>query len=322
MKKIFITDFKIGDSIYGEVFAVRSYVKKASRNNKPYMDVELADASGTIKGKIWSDDMPNCQIAKEGDVVLVNGTIEDFMSTPQLRITNLTKTEKYDVEDLQTKTKFDTKEMWGYIWSRVEDIKNPHLKKLLNNIFSEETKADFCAATAAFRVHHAYSGGLLEHTWEVLKLSESIKSHFPKVNLDLLHSGIILHDIGKMLEFKVSTTIGFTDPGRLLGHIYLGAELIRKNAPKDMPEDLLNELIHIILSHHGELEYGSPVRPMTTEAIAVFTLDHASAKLNMAYQNIHNGLGTENYTPYVSHLGTELYRSPYSDSIINEDIPF
>lgn len=323
MKELFISDLKTGDQVFGETFAVKSYKKGATRNNKPFIDVELADNSGTIRGKIWSDDMAKAQAAEEGDVVTVNGTVEDFMGTPQLKITNLAKTKEYKLEDLQQKSQFDIEKMWADLEKKISDIKNPHLSALCKNIFDDKKTADdFKKSPAAYRVHHAYVGGLLEHTWEMLKMADALKAHYPKINTDLVTCGILLHDIGKSFEFETETTIVFTDQGKLLGHIYLGAEKVKQNAPKDMPKDLLSEVLHIILSHHGELEFGSPVVPMTTEAIAVFTIDHASAKLNTAYYHIHGGLGSETYTQYVRQLGTELYRSPYIDNLNNEDIPF
>lgn len=322
MKKLFISDLKNGDSIFGEIFAVKQYKKGATRNNKPFIDIELVDNSGSIKGKIWSDDMASCQTANEGDVVTVNGTIEEFMGTPQLKITNLTKTETFDLADLQQKTKFDVEKMWSDVNEAILTIKNPHIKSLLENVFNDDFVKKFKNAPAAFRVHHAYVGGLLEHTWEMLQIAKALKGHYPKINMDLVNAGVILHDCGKVDELAIQTAIQITDEGKLLGHIYLGAQKVNQLAPKDMPKDLLNEIIHIVLSHHGSLEFGSPVLPKTTEAIAVNAMDQASSKTNMAYGHIHGELGDERYTQYVSHLGTELYRSPYIDELANEDIPF
>lgn len=322
MKKLYISDLKIGDSIFGETFAVKNYKKGATRNNKPFIDIELADNSGAIKGKIWSDDMANAEQAAEGDVVNINATVEDFMGAPQLRITNLTKTEKYDLGDLQQKTNFDIEKMWQDLENHIKAVKNPHLKKLLDNIFTNENIEAFKNSPAAFRVHHAYLGGLLEHTWEMIMMSDALKTHYPKINMDLVICGILLHDFGKTKEFKMGTTIIFNDTAKLLGHVYMSSQIVQENAPKDMPEDLFNEVIHIILSHHGSLEFGSPVLPKTVEAIAVYGLDNASAKMNLAYYQIHGNMGTESFTQYINQLGTELYRSPYLDEDINEDIPF
>lgn len=320
-KKLYIKDLKVGDSIFGEVFAVKSYTRKASRNNKPYIDIELVDNSGSIRGKIWSDDIANCEEAEEGDVVEVNATVEEF-NGPQLNITNLKKTEKYEIGELQQKSQFDIEKMWGDVKETMEGIKNPHLRRLLDNVFDKETTELFKGAAAAYRVHHAYVGGILEHSWEMLKMADGIKDHYPKINMDLVNTGIILHDIGKLYEYEITTTIGFLDRGKLLGHIYMGAEKVRENLPKDMPEDLADEVLHIILAHHGELQMGSPIRPKTTEALAVHFFDNASTKMNMAYMHITGEYGTDKYTPYIPHLETELYRSPYLDEDVNLDTPF
>lgn len=323
MKKLFISDLKVGDSIFGEVFAVRTFVKKASRNNKPYYDLELADASGTIKGKIWSDDMANAFAAEDGDVVSVNATVEEFMEAPQLRITNMTKTEKYELGDLQEKTKYDIEEMWKDVEKVISNIKSPHVKALLNSIFGDKELTErFKRSPGAFKIHHNYVGGLLEHTWEMLKMAEPLKKLYPKINMDLVNSGIILHDLGKAYEFEMKTTVLFTNEGKLLGHIFLGAEKIKEYTPKDMPEDLLDEILHSVLAHIGQKEYGSPIVPMTPEAMAVFVIDYASSKLSLSYKLLGGEFGSEMFTEYSPHLKTELYRSPYSDDLVNEDIPF
>lgn len=321
-KKLFITDLKIGDSIFGETFAVKSYKRAATRNNKPFVDIELGDNSGSIKGKIWSDDLSSCDKVVEGDVVEVTATVEDFMNAPQMKITNMKKTDAYEISDLQQRTEFNIDDMWHDIEKTIGDIKNPHLKKLLDAVFNEETVEKFKTSPAAYKVHHNYLGGLLEHTWEMVRMSESIKSHYPKLNMDMVKTGLILHDIGKLEEFEMATTIIFTNKGKLLGHLYIGAEIVKHRAPKDMPEDLLNEVLHIVLSHSGKKEFGSPVVPMTGEAMAVHVIDYASSHIRIAYGQIHGTLGSEQFTQYVPQLGTELYRSPYTEEEANEDIPF
>lgn len=322
MKKKYIKDLKPGEQIYGDLFAVKGYKKGATRNNKPFIDLQLSDKTGMVKAKIWSDDMPRCETVELGDVVLVTGTVEEFMSNPQIRVTNLSKTENYDLEELQEKTTFNIEDMWNDIEAKINEIKNPHLKDLLKNIFDTDFTERFKKAPAAFKVHHGYMGGLIEHTWEMVKMAEPLKLHFPKINMDLVNAGIILHDIGKVEEMVGGTTVTQTIKGKLLGHIYLGAEIIEKKAPKDMPEDLLDEILHIVLSHIGIKEYGSPTVPMTSEAMAVFVIDYASTRIRMAYNQIEGESGSEMFTSYIPQLNAELYRSPYGSDITNEDIPF
>lgn len=321
-KKYYIRDLKIGDAVFGETFAVKNYKKGATRNNKPFIDIELSDNSGFIKGKIWSDDLSACDRVKEGDVVEVTATVEDFMNAQQIKITNMKKTETFSLDELQQGTDFDTEEMWQDIEHEISQIKNPHLKKLLRSVFDEGMIEKFKVAPAAYKVHHNYAGGLLEHTWEMLMMSKSVDSHYPKLNNDLLQTGIILHDIGKIFELEASTTIIISNKGKLLGHVYMGTEIVKHRAPQDMPEDLLNEVLHIVLSHHGQKEFGSPVVPMTAEAITVHVLDYSSAKMKIAYSQIHGDLGGDQFTQFVPQLGTELYRSPYLREDVNEDTPF
>jgi len=316
-KNIYIENLKIGDSIFSESFALKSFVKKASRNNKPYIDVELSDKTGTVKGKIWADNFSSCEETKEGDVVEINATVDDYHG-PQLNITNLRVAKNYNTDDYQQKSKFDIDTMWEDVKKTIESTKNPHIKNLLKNVFTDDIIKKFKNSTAAYKVHHAYIGGLLEHTWEMLKMAEGLRVHYPKINMDIINAGIILHDIGKIFEYEMSTIIDISDQGKMLGHIFIGADLVKKSAPQEMPIDLLNEVLHIVLSHHGEKEFGSPIVPMTTEALVVSTLDAASSKINIAYLNIHSSLGNEKYTPFISHLKTELYRSKY----LEEEAPF
>ncbi|PIZ00679.1 hypothetical protein COY62_01330 [bacterium (Candidatus Howlettbacteria) CG_4_10_14_0_8_um_filter_40_9] len=323
MKQLFIQDLKKGDTIFGESFAVKYYKRSATRNNKPFIDIELADKTGTIRGKIWSDDMANCKEVVPGDVVSVNGTIEEFQGRLQLRLTNLSKLRDFNLEDYQTRSRNDIDKMFAEITDTIKNIKNPHIKSLLSNIFDDAKFAeDFRNASAAYTVHHSYLGGLLEHTTEVLAIAKTLIKRFPKLNKDVLFSGAILHDIGKVFEFEVGTTVTIRTEGKLLGHIFLGTEYIKNKAPKDIPADLLNEILHLILSHHGELQFGSPVVPMTGEAVALNMCDKTSSQTNMAYRSIFENNATEEFTEYHRQLGTELYRSPYQNDLMNEDIPF
>ena len=313
MKKIFIKDIQKGDFLEKEQFAVKNYKRMVSRNNKPYVDIELADKSGSMRGKIWTDNLANCVGTKEGDVVEIDTTVEEFNDMLQFNINRLLLIKKYNTEDFIQSSLVDAEKMHKELLSEIKKIKYKNIKAFLENLFikDEEFIERFKKAPAGFKLHHAYSGGLLEHILETIELSKGLEKKFPKLNKDLLTCGIILHDIGKVYEFEISTTIIFTKRGKLLGHIYLGTELIRNKVPKDFPKDLLDEIIHFILSHHGEPELGSPTRPMTTEAVALHALDLASAKIHMAYRAIHKEDILGEFTPYHRTLQTELYKSPY-----------
>jgi len=324
MKKIFIEDLKVGDSVFGELFAVKNYKKTATRNNRPYIDITLSDKTGAIKGKIWSDDMANCEQVGESDVVSVSATIEDF-NGPQIRITNLSKVDKYDLTDFQPTSKKDIEQMFAEITDAIDQVKNPSLKKLLKEFLADKDVVEkFKKGAGGYTVHHDYLGGLLDHTTEMLNYVPAICKTHPKINKDMLVTGVILHDIGKIYEYDVSTAITITPKLKLLGHIFMGAEMVKRYGEKaGLDENLLDEVLHMILSHQGRQEFGSPILPKTPEAMVLYRLDDMSAKLSTAFKLLESDEGgDELFTNYQRNLETELYRSPYADDLANEDIPF
>jgi 3'-5' exoribonuclease len=324
MKKLFVEDLKVGDSVFGELFAVKNYKKTATRNNRPYIDITLSDKTGLIKGKIWSDDMKNCESVEEADVVSVSATIDEF-NGPQIKVTNMSKVDKYDLADFQPTSGKDVEKMFSEIVEAIEKVKNPALKKLLKEFLDDkETVEQYKRGAGGYTVHHDYLGGLLDHTTEMLSYVPAIYKTHPKINKDMLVTGIIFHDIGKIHDYEVSTTITITPKLKLLGHIFTGAEMVQNYGKRiKMDENLLDEVLHLILSHQGKIEFGSPVVPKTPEAMILYRLDDMSAKLNTAFKLLESG-EDENalFTNYQRNLETDLYRSPYSDDLTNEDIPF
>ncbi|MDD5693139.1 MAG: HD domain-containing protein [Patescibacteria group bacterium] len=322
MKNIYVTDLREGISLFDENFVVKSIKRMMTKQEKPYLDLELSDRTGNIRGKVWPDNLDKCAEVKEGEVVSIDALVENYNGALQLKIMALKIENNFNQADYQPVSKKDKQEMLTVITSSIRRIKNKHLKSLLDNIFTADFLKDFSEASASYRLHHAYRSGLLEHTSEMLTLSDAILSQYPKMNSDLLTTGVLLHDIGKIVEYKTSTTITITTEGKLLGHIFIGASHIKEKAPKDIPEDLLNEVLHLVLSHHGSLEFGSPILPKTSEALALSSIDDTSAKINSSYIAIHDSGEDAEFTTYYRHLGTELYRSPYLDNLTNEDIPF
>lgn len=322
MKQIYVIDLKPGISLFGELFVIKTYKRGSTKEGQPYIDVELADRTGNIRGKIWSNHMEKCEPAREGDVASIDGLVKDYKQTAQVDVTALSVMSEYDPVDFQIVSEYSPEEMALKIQGTIGEVKNRHLKELLNNCFSENVLEKFLVASAARGIHHAYRGGLAEHTVEMITLAEPILIRYPKINKDLLLAGILLHDIGKMTEYETVLTTTLTTPGRLLGHIFISAETVKNQAPKEMPASLLNEVLHLILSHHGKKEFGSPVLPQTVEAVALSSLDRMSADLNSSYQAVHGMEEGQEFTPFLSNLGTEFYRSPYLDTLTNEDIPF
>jgi len=319
---LFVKDLKPGMSLFDETFVVNFYKIMKTKQDKPFVDIELIDRTGNVKGKIWSDSIDKCDKVKVGEVVKIEGSIEEYQERPQLKIASMKLTDDYDPIDFQRISEYSTEEMRETIKDTIDKIKNHSLNKLLKNVFTKETMSAFLESSAAKGFHHAYKGGLAEHTVEMLYLARPIYDRYPKINKDLLETGILLHDIGKITEYETKLTTIMTTKGKLTGHIFIGAQIVKTKAPEDMPEGLVDEVVHMILSHHGKLEFGSPVLPQTTEAIVLGNLDILSANLNSAYHAINNLEPGEEFTAKMYNFGTMLYRSPYLDDLINEDVPF
>ena len=322
MKNLYAKDLKEGISLFAEDFALKNLRKSVTKAGKPYLDIELSDKTGSLKGKVWSENITNASELEVGKVFSFDGSITTDSFGTQANITKAVPATDFNSSDFTPKSSNDAIKMKADFEDFRDEIKNKHLKKLVTEVLDKELYEKFLKAPAAYYIHHAYENGLLEHTLDMLEMSKSVKKRYPNINYDLLVTGIIFHDLGKIFEYSMGTAIGVTKEGKLLGHIYMGAEYVKAHAPKDIPQDLLDEVIHMILSHQGQLEFGSPIKPKTTEAVALYHLDDASTKINAAYNVIHGLDADTEFAPYHKQLGVELYNSPYLNELVNEDIPF
>jgi 3'-5' exoribonuclease len=322
MKNLYVKDLKEGISLFAEDFALKNLRKSVTKAGKPYYDLELSDSTGTIKGKVWSENMSNIGEIEVGKVYSFDGTVMSDSFGTQINIVKATGSTDFVSSNFVPKSANDIPKMKTEFEKFANDIKNKHLKKLVWEILDSELYPRFLTSPAAYYIHHAYEGGLLEHTLDMLEMSKSVKIRYPNINYDLLVTGIIFHDIGKIFEYSLGTSIGVTKEGKLLGHVFIGAEYVKSHSVKDFPQDLLDEIVHMILSHQGQLEFGSPIKPKTAEAVALYHLDDASTKINAAYNVIHGLDNDTEFAPYHKQLGVELYRSPYLDTLVNEDLPF
>jgi len=284
---------------------------------KGYMfDVIVTDKSGEIDLTYWGgNDLDAVQSVFDsfaiGNVVYVSGTVHTWRDQKKINVgegsgeIRLANEGEYDLDDFIYKTNQDPELLWSYITGIKDSISNPHLKALLNAFFDDEEFAEkFKRIPAAILYHHACIGGLLEHTWEVLKYCEKAVEIHPSLDKDLLFSGAILHDIGKIRENEVSVGINQTREGMLLGHIYIGAEWVKDKIStiSDFPSLLSDKLIHIILSHHGKQEYGSFQTPQFPEAATVSCADDIGSRVSQ-YIRAKKDKNTDDFRRYVRHLG-------------------
>jgi 3'-5' exoribonuclease len=287
MKDIYIADlanFDEGKSFDG-FFLVLAKQQRTTKSNKPYLSLILGDKTGQLEGRVWAPDDP--RIAKDferGDIVKARGSASRFDDRLQMKIDQLRKAEASEVDkaDLLPSTTYDVAELWRQLLSFVDSLTNPDLKLLLGTILNDPPLAEaYREAPAARQLHHAWLGGLLEHVVSLLTLADRVAPHYPILDRDLLLTGVILHDIGKVRELSWEIGFEYTIEGTLLGHIQIGAALAERTMDSlpNFPPKLKTLVLHMILSHHGKLEFGSPKLPMIPEALVLNFLDDLDAKM-------------------------------------------
>ena len=293
MKNQFVRDFKEGD-IVNSVFAVkykkppREYKSKSKEGE--WFEIRVSDKTGEITAKYWGDDVMFTNKIytsfERDDIVFMRGRVNAYGTGIEIQIEpgkiRKCAPEEYDVEDFVAVVEKDIEAMMSELMNVVNTVEEPY-RTLLHSFFGDsEFSKEFKKAPAAMHRHQNYVGGLLEHTLNVAKICERIHDIHPRLDYNLLITGALLHDIGKTREMKVSTAIDISEEGMLLGHITIGADMLKENIKKleEFPERMKLKLIHIILSHHGRLEYGSPKTPQFPEAHAVYFADEVDAKVD------------------------------------------
>ncbi len=278
----YINELRDGEML-SAVYLCKQCQTLKTKTGKSYMALTLQDRTGTLEAKVW-DFGPGIGNVEAMDYVYTEGQLTTFQNNLQLNVRRLYKANEgeYDPADYMPVSGRDRKEMLAELKQQIETVKQPHLRSLLQLVFSDnDIISKFTSHSAAKAIHHAFIGGLLEHTLGVAKLCSQIAGDYPLLNRDLLVTAAIFHDIGKLFEISSFPENDYTDEGNLLGHIFLGAEYIGKKIEEvpDFPQKLAAELRHCILAHHGELEFGSPKRPAIAEALVLSMADNLDAKM-------------------------------------------
>ena len=311
-KKQFISDLEAGAKVDSIFMVAKKQVRK-KKNGDDYCAVTLQDKEGSIEGVLWTEIYRSAGNFTEGDLVSVEGEVKEYKGIKQLVVSSIKKIEnKEDIEysDYIKTSRRDIDEMFAVIEEYAARIKNPHLKKLIDLYFEDkEFVKDFKNATAALRYHHAFKGGLLEHTLAVTEICDAISRVYHNLNYDLLISGAILHDIGKIREYKTAATTEVTDEGKLLGHITIGYGWVLEKIKQinDFPQELRDRLLHIILSHHGQKEFGSPKRPKILEAFIVYYVDHMDADIGGYNIILEENKSGSDWSDYVKNFKRSVF---------------
>ena len=280
----FIKDLKEGDRV-SDIYLCKHKQSAVTKNGKAYDNVILQDKTGTIDGKIWDPNSAGIGEFESLDYIEVFGEVTSFQSALQVNMkrVRLCREGEYNPADYLPVSGNSIEEMYGELLTIIDSVKNPYLKELLNSFFRKDEKfiKAFRQSSAAKTVHHGFVGGLLEHTLGVVKLCIYYCQAYTILNRDLLLTAAICHDIGKTRELSLFPENDYTDEGQLLGHIVMGSEMVGEKIREipDFPPKLELELKHCILSHHGELEYGSPKKPALIEAVALNFADNTDAKM-------------------------------------------
>jgi len=307
-----------GESV-DEVYLVTDKQLRANRQGSLYLQVDLRDRTGQITARLWNATEPQFRSFEEGDFLRIRGKVQLFQGSLQMIFSTFERMAPSQVAlgDFLPRTEQDVNKLLEKLKTILRKLDNPHLKGLVECFLIDEPFVDALSkAPAGIRNHHAYIGGLLEHVVTLLDGAERIAPLYPELNRDLLLMGIFLHDIGKVRELSYDRVFGYTDEGQLVGHIVIGVEMLNEKLAQvpdltgePFPSELVLRLKHLILSHHGTYEFGSPRLPMTPEGIALHYLDNLDAKLHSFLRDIREDRqGTSAWTPYNHNTQRRLFK--------------
>lgn len=313
MKSNFVVDLE-PNQVITTSFLVQSKEVRFKKTGEPYLALEFADRTGTVEAKMWENVAEVEATFDRDDFVKVKGLVEVYRNKPQLTIHKLRRLDESEVDfaDYFPHTTKDVEAMYAEILGILEGFSNPHLKQLLLSIFGdEEIAAKFKQAPAAKTMHHARLGGLLEHVLSLCQLCQVVGPHYEGIDMDLLLTGALLHDIGKIEELEYARSFGYTTRGQLLGHIVIELEVVNKKiaAIEDFPVELKMLVEHMLVSHHGSYEFGSPKLPMFPEALLLHYLDNLDSKMESVLATIRTDPSVEgSWTRFNPALGRVLLK--------------
>lgn len=312
MKSKFVAQLQAGEELVNEPFLMADVVRRKTRDGRPFILCTLRDRTGLLNGVFW--DVPDYVDAwlNPGAAVLVSGQTNNYKNALQVNITDLHLAGDIDSADLLPSSQRSRSEMINELRGLIKELAEPWQGLVAHILLADDFLVRFADSPAARTMHHAYIGGLLEHTLSMAAIANTLATHYPYVNKDLLLSGTLLHDMGKTEEYSIDGSFGFSEDGRLVGHITRAAILVEQAAAElDFPQEELRQLIHLILSHHGTLEWGSPVKPKTIEAVLLHQIDLLDSRVQGFFDHLQDDAGDEIWTAKSSFMhGTELRRPP------------
>jgi len=311
----YIKDLKEGDRVF-DIYLCKHKQSAVTKNGKPYENVILQDKTGTMDAKVWEPNNPGIGDFDALDYIEVYGEVTTFQGANQINVKRIRRCHEgeYDPANYLPVSSKSIEGMYQELLGFVNSIQEPHVKELLQSFYVKDKEfiKAFQNSSAAKSVHHGFVGGLLEHTLSVTKLCDYYTKAYPMLNKDILLASAMLHDIGKTRELSLFPENDYTDAGQLLGHIVIGSEMVDRKAEaiEGFPTKLLAYIKHCILSHHGELEYGSPKKPAIMEAVALNFADNTDAKMQ-TFTEILNGTNETGWLGYNRLFESNITKTTY-----------
>jgi 3'-5' exoribonuclease len=315
--KRYVVDLRVGERV-DTTFLLRRCDLRTRQGGEPYLALQLGDKSGNVPGRMWDNAAAAAGTVCEGDYVRVVGAVETWQSSPQIKVERLEPADRsqIDAADYLPVSSRDRDEMYDELLRIVGTVENPHLRELLTATFADPAVADtFRRAPGGVVLHHAYVGGLLEHTLSVVGLAMRVAEHYPALDRDLLVTGACLHDLGKIWELAYEQAFDYTEEGRLVGHLLLESNWLatRMDAIDGFPAPLRHHVLHLLASHHGIHEHGAPVMPATPEALALHYVDDLDSKMGAMDAAIAEAAASGATTVYSRSLGRRVLRRRWNE---------
>ncbi len=318
MSRRFVKELADGEVI-DQVFLASEKQLRTNRNGNLYLQVRLSDKTGSLTAMLWNANQKHYDSFNNGDFIRVKGTSQLYNGGMQVLAKDVEKTDPATVEesDFETLSTVDVEKMVARVGELLRGMGNVHLRNLAECfLIDEDFMRGFRTAPAGIKNHHAYQGGLLEHVLSLMELVNVVGPLYENVDADELMMGAFIHDMGKIRELTYEPDLGYSDAGQLIGHLVLGVSMLdemiaitEKQSGEDFPEPLANHLRHMIVSHHGTHEFGSPKLPMSQEAVALHYLDNLDAKLHSFQQLIDEDLNKDSaWTVYHPSLGRKIFK--------------
>ncbi len=314
----FIQQFCDQENIH-QIFRISEKILRTNRNGNLYLQCDLCDRTGRLPTRLWNATELSTRGYDNGDYVYVEGTTQIFQGSMQLIATKISKADptKIDEEDFLTIARDDIDRLASKAADLLRSIADPSLGNLAECFLQDrELWGRFTLAPAGVKLHHAYPGGLLEHTVQLMEMSDRLSTCYPEADRDQLVLGAFLHDLGKTQELRWENELSYSDEGQLLGHVILGLDLLEQKiheteelSGEEFPKEMRMRLRHMLVSHHGEQEYGSPRVPMTLEALILYSLDTMDAKAAAFVQQMRDDSNPGAWTAYNPNLGRRLFKA-------------